>query len=112
MIKTQKMSFKMKTCSSTWDASQSLRFFHNISQLVKQEKNSPNFALKNLGVLTKAFYDQALDPHYKSSLTREQNMELETLFLNMAEWIQCGKKEGSKQQLQITIKLQVCTTFY
>ncbi len=104
------MSLRVQTCNSTtWDDGQSLRFLHNISQLVRQEKNSPNFAMKNLGVLSKTFYDQAIDPNYQCRLSGDQNLELETLFVNLADWIQCGKREGSKQQQQITIKLQVCS---
>lgn len=90
-----------------WDTSQSLRFLHNISQLVRCEKNS-SFALKNLGILAERFHERAIDPHHQNSLTVEQNLELEKEFANLADWVQCVKEKNLKQQqTQVITQLQV-----
>lgn len=109
------MSRNLKTYNTTsWDASRSLRLLHNIFQVVKQEKNSFDFALNNLSNLAKHFHNQAIDVNYRNSLTVDQNLELVTLFTNLADCIQFGKDECLKQQQQQTniIKLQViqCST--
>ena len=96
----------MKTSTAvSWNDSQNVRSLIAIYQLVKS--NDLSFVLVNFGRLSECFYEKALDKDYRCGLTVAQNLELETEFAALADWIQNAKKGVPRHSLQVTIKLQV-----
>lgn len=96
----------MKTSTAVlWNDSQNVRSLIAVYQLVKS--NDLGFVLVNFGRLTERFYEKALDQDYQCGLTVAQNLELETEFAALADWIKNAKEGVLRQSLQVTIKLQV-----
>lgn len=77
----------MSPFSFPWDAKHALKLLQSCSKLMKDENASEN-ALRKLQAVASSFYRQALDPHYKSSLTGDQHLELERCYADLADWAQ------------------------
>ncbi|XP_046437036.1 uncharacterized protein LOC124188446 [Daphnia pulex] len=93
------------TTAVSWSDNQDVRSLIAVYQLVKS--NDLGFVLVNFGRLTERFYEKALDQNYRCSLTVAQNLELETEFAALADWIQSAKEGVLKHKLQVKIKLQI-----
>jgi len=98
-----------RTVNNHWDASTALTRLQSFSQQIMNQKESAfniEPVVNQMKCLGRDFFIKASQPQYRSFLTSDERVDLETTFCNFADWFQLDCKRNHPVR-QHTATLQV-----